>query len=1120
MSQRSCAEVCVEVCSERPIGVVGLTGAGKLLRSAAARVWAVVCVAALMGLSACSGGGHSGTGTTYTIGGTVSGLTGAGLVLADNGGDNLAVTANGTFTFATAVASGGAYAVTVVTQPTNPAETCTVTNGSGTATANVTGVAVACAAAPTFTIGGTVSGLAGTGLTLEDNGGNNLAVTANGAFTFTTAIASGAAYKVTVGTEPTSPAQSCVVSGGSGTATANVTNVSVVCTTTTVTYTIGGSVSGLAGSGLVLQDNGGNNLTVAANGSFAFTTAINSGAAYKVTVLTQPASPAQVCVVTSGSGTANANVTNVAVACTTTTYTIGGSVSGLAGSGLVLQDNGGNNLAVTANGAFTFTTAVNSGAAYKVTVLTQPSSPAQTCAVTNGSGTATANVTGVAVACTTTTVTYTIGGTVSGLSGTGLVLQDNGGNNLAVSANGSFTFTTAVNSGAAYKLTVLTQPASPAQTCAVTNGSGNATANVTNVAVACTTTTVTYTIGGSVSGLAGSGLVLQDNGGNNLAVTANGSFAFTTAINSGAAYKVTVLTQPSGPAQTCAVTNGSGNATANVTNVAVACTTTAVTYTIGGTVSGLSGTGLVLQDNGGNNLAVSANGTFTFTTAVNSGGAYDVTVLTEPSSPAETCTVTNGSGTATAKVTNVSVACAAASSGMFTVGVTVTGLIPHTHVILRDNGGDDLTVSSNGPATFATAINNNGAYAVTVATEPIARGCILGVNASGTVAGADVTVNVNCGRQLVSGEYHTCASTNAGNVYCWGSNVDGQLGNGTETKSLTPVEVLNPAGTAPLSDVVALSAGQAFTCALTNAGAVYCWGADQSGQLGTGTTNDNGVDLPVQVTGLTNVVTIASGHYHSCAVTTAGAAMCWGDNGEGELGSTAGTPYTPVQVTGLASGVADVTAGSYYSCAVMTDSSAMCWGDGPLGAGPSTPGSFTPVSVLNPAGTAPLTGVLDVDGGYADACAIMTDQSALCWGGNQDGDLGNGTNVESTLPVQVTSVGSSTALGNVAQIGGGENFICIMVASGAIQCAGAGSFGQLGDGELSSEETWQAVTGLTGVPIEMAAGFNQACVVLPGGGVSCWGSDLNGQLGNNNTDNSDVPVTVEGVGGTGDLLLF
>ena len=249
--------------------------------------------------------------------------------------------------------------------------------------------------------------------------------------------------------------------------------------------------------------------------------------------------------------------------------------------------------------------------------------------------------------------TYTIGGTVSGLTGTGLVLQNNGGNNLAVSASGAFTFSTSVASGTTYSVAVSTQPTG--QSCTLTNGSGTASANVTNVQVACSNLPpTTYTIGGTVSGLTGTGLVLQDNGGNNLAVSASGSFTFSTAIASGAAYSVTVLTQPTG--QSCTVANGSGTASANVTNVQVACSNLPpTTYTIGGTVSGLSGTGLVLQNNGGNNLAVSASGSFTFSTAVASGAAYSVTVLNWPIG--QSCAVTNGSGTASTKVTNVQVAC-------------------------------------------------------------------------------------------------------------------------------------------------------------------------------------------------------------------------------------------------------------------------------------------------------------------------------------------------------------------------------------------------------------------------------------------------------------------------------
>jgi hypothetical protein len=421
----------------------------------------------------------------YTIGGTVSGLSSGGSVtLLDNGADALAVTANGSFTFTTAVASGKTYKVTVSVQPTG--ETCTVTSGSGTVgSANVTNVAVACAGAKTYTIGGTVSGLnASTSVTLLNNGGNSLTVSANGSFTFTTALASGKTYSVTVGTQPTG--ETCTVTNGSGTVgSANVTNVAVVCAGAK-TFTIGGTVSGLiSGRSVTLLDNGGNSLTVAANGSFTFTTALAGGATYAVTVGTQPSG--ETCTVTNGSGTVgSANVTNVAVACTANTYTIGGTVSGLSASTSVkLLENGGNSLTVSANGSFTFTTAIASGATYSVTVGTEPTG--ETCTVTNGSGTVgSANVTNVTVACATTK-TFTIGGTVSGLSAsTSVTLLDNGGNSLTVSANGSFTFTTAIASGSTYSVTVGTEPTG--ETCTVTNGSGTVgSANVTNVAVACST---------------------------------------------------------------------------------------------------------------------------------------------------------------------------------------------------------------------------------------------------------------------------------------------------------------------------------------------------------------------------------------------------------------------------------------------------------------------------------------------------------------------------------------------------------------------------------------------------------------------------------------------------------
>ena len=168
-------------------------------------------------------------------------------------------------------------------------------------------------------------------------------------------------------------------------------------------YTVGGSVSGLSGSGLALENNGGDDLTVPANGAFTFPTALQSGAPYAVTIKTQPTNPAQTCSVTGASGAVGtANVTTVAVSCTTNTYTVGGSVSGLIGSGLALADNGGDVFAVSADGSFTFATSLAAGTAYAVTVSTQPGNPAQTCAVASGSGTiASANVSNVSVTCTT-----------------------------------------------------------------------------------------------------------------------------------------------------------------------------------------------------------------------------------------------------------------------------------------------------------------------------------------------------------------------------------------------------------------------------------------------------------------------------------------------------------------------------------------------------------------------------------------------------------------------------------------------------------------------------------------------------------------------------------------------
>lgn len=348
-------------------------------------------------------------------------------------------------------------------------------------------------------------------------------------------------------------------------------------------------------------------------------------------------------------------------------YRVGGTISGLSGT-VVLQDNAGDNLSRSVGGSFTFAASLPNGSTYSVTVLVQPAG--QICSVANGSGRINgSNVTNVAVSCAAIPF-FSVGGTVSGLSGT-LILENNGADNLIVIANGSFTFATALANGSNYTVTVLTNPAG--QTCAVTNAIGTvAGANVTNVAVSCMVNSL-YTLGGFISGVSGT-VVLQDNGGDNLALGADGSFIFATPLANGSSYRVSVLSQPLG--QACMVSNGSGTITGtNVKNVAVNCVP-GVYYSLGGSVSGLSGT-LVLQDTAGDVLTLTADGPFTFPTLLADGSTYTVWVTSWPSG--QTCAIPNAVANGTisgASVTNVAVSCAPAnySPGYCIVDET-TGLL-------------------------------------------------------------------------------------------------------------------------------------------------------------------------------------------------------------------------------------------------------------------------------------------------------------------------------------------------------------------------------------------------------------------------------------------------------------
>jgi trimeric autotransporter adhesin len=261
------------------------------------------------------------------------------------------------------------------------------------------------------------------------------------------------------------------------------------------------------------------------------------------------------------------------VTCATDTFSVGGSVTGLLGSGLVLQNNGRNNLTVAGDGVFTFTEELASDSDYNVQVAQHPSNPTQTCSVVGDTGrgrVTTADVTSVQISCST--ADFRVGGTITNLVGTGLVLQNNGGDDLRIDAGSTFEFQTGVPSGAPYNVTVAAQPTGPAQQCDPDPANNTGTVTNANVSVQINCVTTEFSIGGTVIGLNGSGLQLQLNGEPVLEIAANGQFTFPTSLPNNTPYTVTIAQNPVGPTQICAPSNFVGVVNgANVTNVEVSC---------------------------------------------------------------------------------------------------------------------------------------------------------------------------------------------------------------------------------------------------------------------------------------------------------------------------------------------------------------------------------------------------------------------------------------------------------------------------------------------------------------------------------------------------------------------
>jgi len=424
----------------------------------------------------------------------------------------------------------------------------------------------------------------------------------------------------------------------------------------------------------------------------------------------------------------------------------------------------------------------------------------------------------------------------------------------------------------------------------------------------------------------------------------------------------------------------------------------------------------------------------------------------------------------------------------------------------------------------------------------------------GTTSTASVTGNAVQLSQTTTGQSHLgatfgsigatfCGVDNSNHVYCWGENGSGQLGIDNAGADVdTPLQVLGVGGVGNLADISDVGfGGDYLVCSAGTDGTLFCWGANTYGGLGDNTTVLK--DTPIQVLGvygsgyLTDIASFGSGAGHSCASKTDGTAFCWGYNFYGQLGDDhQGTnTSTPVQVVGVGgsgflTSVDSVRVGGLNTCAIKTDDSVFCWGYNAFyQLGDRTKSvKDTPVQVLGVDGSGYLSDVADVGVGVSYVCAVKTDGTVYCWGNNASGQLGIDSATSSMgYPTQVLGTEGSGYLSDVADISVGSSHVCAVKTDGTVYCWGSNTGGALGiDSATSSMGYPVQVVGvgasgyLTDIS-EIGSGSAATCAVDSDGDVYCWGNNASGELGDNNSPtDSDTPIQVVGVGGSGTLDLL
>ena len=335
------------------------------------------------------------------------------------------------------------------------------------------------------------------------------------------------------------------------------------------------------------------------------------------------------------------------------------------------------------------------------------------------------------------------------------------------------------------------------------------------------------------------------------------------------------------------------------------------------------------------------------------------------------------------------------------------------------------------------------------------------------------------------------------------SAVSGSGGGGSVTSSLA---AQNMAG------------GRFHTCAIVDDGSVACWGDNAYGQLGDGTTNDRSTPTLTDSLGVgRTAVQVATGDYFTCVMLDNDDVKCWGRNIKGQLGdgTTTDKDSPPSSAITFPTGLTPVAlvAGDQLACAIMDDESLMCWGanwSGELGDGTTTDRT-SPTAVSLNAGE----NVIDVGSGDSHTCALLDDGSIKCWGNNYYGQLGDGTTTNRNTPDLTDSLGTGRT---AVDIGVGELATCALLDNDDVKCWGRNNAGQLGDGTITNKNSppSSAITFPTGrTPVAISdsgAGIDRSCALLDDGNVSCWGRNHKGQLGDGTTTDRNTPVLTDSLG--------